>query len=444
MFDDYGYLAESAIDFQAKATLFTRVADALREAAKEKNPNDFVPWLEKIEEAVLQLTGIRLRCQISYEMSDNAYAIINPLSYQHPFHNAGLKAWAEETADKVKKYPTAYLSEIDLTRCRVSGVFSELEHTIVLAHNFLMSKLLTAEEAAAIFLHELGHPFMYYVMTAQSVITASVLQDVANEFSQSSDKQKRIIVLTKSKDIHKLTKEEMEFIAENSSAKTVTALVAAKMTKSLQNNLGLDFYHARVCEAMSDQFAVRHGAGRHLIGALDKMHRNVPVLYRDSAYLGFSGYLSIAAIYFGALALHSSLTGSTFTVASGGSTVVAAMVVMTIYDTLAKFTLGNELDRYDDPENRYLAMRREMVSNLKNQSISDQDRATILKDIETADKYIAALSRFKMPPAIISEFLHNALTGRGTEMARMRQLESLANNDLFVAAARIQSQANKG
>ena len=110
---------------------------------------------------------------------------------------------------------------------------------------------------------------------------------------------------------------------------------------------------------------------------------------------------------------------------------------------LILFMMGNPLwDVYDSPADRIVRIRRETLGELKNQKIDPKRRKTLLEDIEAMDRMLEGMKDRRTFYERVWILLSSTARS-GTRQQRIQQeLESLANNDLFLASAKLKELAS--
>lgn len=437
-----------AIDFQKDTSLFDKLSLCFGRLKGTNHPTERDEIINEASAYILRRTGLRIKIMIDPRMIENAYASIAPLTKDHPLWNDGyrnrLRAFSitDITEEKVMD------GKIDLKNSKVSGYFSTVETKIVMFSGFLSPKY-TPEEFTAVFLHELGHVFTFYEMTGKLAVTNLVLQETANTFSNNTDKTIRIRLLTEveQKFGHKF--EDKEKVAETNSVEAAIMIVNAAAMDWVRSEMGYKYYDGRTSEFMADQFATRHGAGRHLVTALDKASRGPYGNYGEymttskivtSNLLSFLGAMVTFGIKF---------SGGVVTMVSVGLTLnpltILSNLIFGVMFRLVLLMVANTGDAsrsrytYDKPEARYAAIRRELITALKDPSVDKNFATEQLRSIETIDEHIANLAKIHKVTQQLANFLYDYLNGSYKEQKFQRQYEELANNELFVRAAQLKN-----
>lgn len=440
--------AFEAIDFQKDTSLFDKLNVCFGRIKGTNHPNEREEILKEAEGYIFRRTGLRINIIIDPRNIENAYASIPPLTKDHPL-------WNDAYRSRLRDIPIVDISEekimdgtIDLKNSRVSGYFSKVEVKIVMFSGFLSSRYIV-EEFTAVFLHELGHVFTFFEMVGKLAVTNMVLQETANTFSKNNDKVIRIRLLT---DIEKRFGHKFESkdeLAETGNTEAAVMIVNAAAMDWVRSELGYKYYDGRAAEFMADQFATRHGAGRHLITGLDKAHRG--------PYGGKGEYMTTSKVVTSNLisflsamvTVGFSFAGGALKITSIGLslnpiTILGNLIFSICFRTVLLMVVnaGDESKRryhYDGPEARYKAIRRELVTALKDPSVDKQFAIEQLKSIEIIDEYVANLGKIGKVTDQLAGFMYDYLNGSYKELKFQRQYEELANNELFVRAAQLKN-----
>ena len=89
---------------------------------------------------------------------------------------------------------------------------------------------------------------------------------------------------------------------------------------------------------------------------------------------------------------------------------------------------------YDTELNRYLRIREDMVSMLKDKKIDTAIGARIRADIKQIDNILKDYNEYKSVVASVLDYIIPSRRRIGIQTEYYRELEKLGNNDLFVSA----------
>jgi hypothetical protein len=215
-----------------------------------------------------------------------------------------------------------------------------------------------------------------------------------NIFGEKIDDMERIAEVKKHKDFYR----------------TVFLTLAARESV---NQLGFNLYDMRACEQAADQFASRHGMGRDLATALDKLHR----WSGDRVY--WNTFIHSVIWVFELL------------------TFIPATIIYFGLPILIMSSLN--YNSYDPIPQRIEKFKHDIQSALKDRDIPKEERQRLLADLGIIDN---VLSEMKDNESFYS-FLWNKVIPFGRtqrkEIVFNEQLERMMNNSLFGAAAALKA-----
>lgn len=419
-----GIMAMEAIAFQGKE-FFTDLTAAVQ--AVMDMPSDWQPSKLRLEkfydskemlnicEVVKRHTNITL--EYLGAQSNSGPAIGSPiLAKNHVFHNNKLKnrlldVATLEPTDLVAAMKEGLLSgTVDMTNNKVTGVFSKLTSVLLIpAYWFYLNKehtnRLSADEIAAVILHEVGHTFTNMELLDRTYSTNQVLAGISRALT-STDAQVKEVVFSTASSIEKLTPEQTLALKACTNEKEATVILLSAAVLNSRSSLGNSVYDSVSCEQLADQYATRCGAGKALILALDK------------ANLG--GTRRARTIYSG-------LSILAFLVASFGLG----------FFTLLLFSSNNYgyIETYDNYATRIRRVKHELIEQLKNTNLLLEQKQVLIEEIAMIDKLeklgddnLSWLDTF-------SYFTNSSFRSRHNFQELQKDLEKLANNNLFVKAA---------
>ena len=422
-----------SFDHQPNADIFNIIVDGFKAIRDEnvaankskmgrriKNTTHMQTAIDKSKMAskLFRRTGARLDIVVASSIKDNAFVIPPDINKNavadYPHHaeyksNADLKKALKEAGNDVSKL----VGSIDVEKIKVDGVFSSFEVPIVIAHNLIYSNEYTLEEAAAIFSHELGHLLTSYYYIIHFTRLNHVLQAFSDAYSKANTKDIRVELLGIAKD-----KLDLDSIAPIDASKIendtlVVGMLANAHLAQIKSTSGSRIYDARTFEALSDQFAIRIGAGPHLVTALDKLFRK------------YGGYPSATRNFFAQLA------GMLFLIFTG--TIVLFVILL--------YLMADDV--YDPPIARLKRMKREVIDSLKNMDRDDPRRKDIEAALNKIDETIGNnRDRFSIIEILEAVFRPPQISRR-MDAEALNKLEALANNELFSSANSLYIRSGK-
>jgi hypothetical protein len=206
----------------------------------------------------------------------------------------------------------------------------------------------------------------------------------------------------------------------------------------MQKTAGTRWYDKRLAEAVSDQYAARWMLGAALVRALAKRERARGMFATsgfDSPWLGMlSNTLTLVTLPFSALA-------------KAGVSAFALESIAGIAKTFAInliFTTGIEMideRTYASPKMRIMAIRRELVTILKDRNLDAKTRGSILGDLEVIDNEIAQIHDMGDVVRKIGAFTYEMIRGIRQDEASNDLKEDLANNRLYELSASLKGNS---
>ena len=317
---------------------------------------------------------------------------------------------------------------VDLKKSRITGDFSKYEVVINVDLNHFDHHHFTAAECAAVILHEIGHWFTYCEMLDR-LVTGNILLEGLSRSLSGGDVSEREIAIKKVGDIVDMENSVIQDLQKSTSDKAVVSVFITEIYDRIMSKEGHSFYDSNTWEMLSDQFAMRHGAGRHIVTALDKIFVTGGMLQRRSNFVYYLGELMKTA----------------FAVAS----IVCVFIPVTqiasvIYLCIAYWMMSYDhqsdgAPAYDKPKDRFLRARRQLVEQSKNTSLSEEMIVSLIEDVNVIDKVLSNYNDRIGWLEAIDNFLFKSSRRRRDSVNLQRDLEKLALNDLFLSAASLRT-----
>lgn len=296
---------------------------------------------------------------------------------------------------------------VNLANSMVSGVFKEQLNRLHYPIPMLKDKKFSLEEHAAIILHEVGHLFTYFEFMSRSASTNQVLAGLSKAWAGADTAKEREVVLISVKKALKLNDIDAEALSKSTSIKAVEVVVISSVIQKSRSELGVSVYDYNSWEYLSDQFAARHGGGRHIVTGLDK-------LYRSSWQKSFRS--TPAFIAWEAFKL--------------------VMLVAVPLVSLLFFAMDADQVIYDEPGDRFKRIRNQIVENLKDRDLSKEDVEALQADLKAIDAITKNVNDRRQFMSVLIDFLSSSSKDRDYKLLQ-RQLEDLAANELFVHAQQL-------
>lgn len=364
-----------------------------------------------LERIVKYYTGVSVNFRSGGGIGINAYVMPPTLDRNHPLlRKDRRRAWGNDDAvAQLRKAKGSIEGSIDLDEGRVSGVYTEIVSDVFVASQIVQGDMFSVEEASAIFLHELGHLMSYYEYLGRSYLVNHVLGDLVRGYAEADSVKQRVELLAVTKDTLDLSELDVEEAAGITDVETVQTLIVSEVVNTPASGTNTRVYDYRTWEALADQYVSRVGAGRYLATGLDRLFR----MAGTRSYYSNLKYLMIEAVKI---------------------VIIAKWFVGTFLILSLVVGFREPKDLYDPPGDRLNRIRRDLVEAMKNPKLDKAYRKRLQED---ADVIADLLSNVKDRESIIGYLWKRLYPPNLKQMNRvkmMQDLESLANNELFVKA----------
>lgn len=305
--------------------------------------------------------------------------------------------------------------QVDLKNAKLSGTLvDDLKFTFVLSHQMLNGLGgFTVRENTAALLHEIGHIFNTFMYMGDYVWLNYYLTD-GIEVLLGRKKASTDIELYNERWLKEnVPAEELERFEnqhDEESAKRVIISVAKKLPRHhLTNN---EITAKRREEQTADMFVTRLGYSRDLASGLHRLNR----YYEDPSLMGTFWCGEVAKLFLTVFALPFAIIGLIAYDPAGGDA----------------WTMDG---RYDEPMQRLVKIRRDLVAQLKRPGpLKKQD---LVDDIDAIDVMIKEYSSHTSVFDGIINFFRPSVRKMRQNTTVEDDLESLMNNELFVHAHKL-------
>ncbi len=333
----------------------------------------------------------------------------------------------------IKKSGEAIKGTVDLQKSRVTGTFTKIIPTIHIARTHFEPQQLTAEEIAAMTLHEIGHFFTYLEFLGRTVAGNFVLMGLDKVLRHGADVKERHIAIEAAGSSMEFKGDVIECMKNASDDKTVITLFISAMTNDMRTENAHSFYDRNAREMLSDQFASRHGAGRYLVTALDKLYNQsgIQTSIDRVTYYSMEIYKVVATL--GGL-----LASAAITVTLGAPGIMLGIFLLGM--TYAEIRSSHARDgapEYDKPLDRALRLRRQLVEHTKKPNLPKEMAQSIADDVRAIDIAIRSYTDHETWFEAVDNFLFKSSRIRSESVKFQKELEKLAINDLFLSAAKL-------
>jgi len=395
-----------SIDFQSGA-LFSELVLAINEI-KKLNKKD-VPDSEQIQNVA---AVIRHHTDISIQLVISDYGPC--VEVPHINRNNVLvteymrgDVTSSDGMNMIAKASGVVRGGVSLGTSRITGVFKEITSRIHYPLNMLMGDKFSAEEHAAIILHEVGHLYLYFEFMSRTATTNQVLAGLSKALAKADTAKEREAVLINTKKALKLTDIDEQELAKSTSSKAVELVVISSVVQKSRSELGASIYDYNSWEYLADQFATRHGAGRYIVTSLDKLYRSS----WQKSFRSLPAFLAFEAI---------------------------KLALLFAVPALSVLLMGMDSDQviYDEPGDRFKRVRNQIVENLKDRNLSKDDVESLEADLKAIDAISKNVNDRRQFVSVLIDFLSSSGKQRDYKLLQ-RQLEDLAANELFVHAQQL-------
>lgn len=392
----------------------------------------------RLSKTTAKFTGLKIKYTINIRAD---LGIIVPIfDYQNILYSHILEAAAnpDTMLKELRKLGDEIRTEVDLKKSFVSGDLAKSESEMFLNQLAFSGRFrnieYSDEELASIILHEIGHHFTALEYLDRSVATNQVLAQLQRDLLSNKEPSKReSLIKTSGKELSIDRNTVSELIGKED--KIVTTIFMSQTLKQLRTQSGHSFYDMNTWEMLSDQFATRHGAGAHLANALAKMDRQNPDLTSLSSFGSIARQASYAVA--GLFLLVAGVYGITL-----GTALATFMGVIGVFLGYATFTYDHSFSEptYDNAVSRLKRIRNVMVQQAK--SFLSQPKSKfntfaaekLEDDIELLDKLMVGMEDRTSFVLKVYAFFNASEANRQANVVFQKELETLANNDLYVKA----------
>lgn len=411
------YFGFEAIAYQGNS----RLAERLTQILDDWRPSCIFTTDEAarrgLAAAIFDASGINVRFEVTDVPFSNAAVELPSIDKNHPLINNYQRGWlANRDLHKVLNFVGGKFSGyVDRKQARVTGDFCKLTCPAYLTTGLLKNSAISSRGIAAIILHELGHVFSFYERLLDLFNMNYAASAVSNRLLKLESDIERVELISEYEKATGTVIADKELMMRTDKEGIIFVKLVSETIKQRRNIEGNEVYSYRGFEQCSDQFAVRHGVGRDLQIAL-------AVIERENGSTSHEGWVVHILLEYLKLIGFMFLTGFTCG--------MFAVLVLLCSRPLNKI--------YDDPKERAVRIRNEMLGELK-LKITDQRRKEVVADIRSIDICIKEIEDKKTIMEAIWAYM--IPSGRESEAKRKfeQQLEALGNNNLFYASSMLET-----
>jgi hypothetical protein len=371
-----------------------------------------------IMETIRLQTGLAVDVNVRKEGGIGAYVLLPNVDRNHPFIRSEFRQFLNNDVgvSALNFKDVAPKGTVNTQTGKVTGWFTEVRTQMVLSYALMTADRITAQEVAAIILHELGHLFTYFLHLGSTVLSNLVVSAAARQIVGAKDYGEREYVLTEAErtlGIEIPNKEALAKITTDKEAKGVQTVMLTTLVEKARFETGFNIYEVRSCEQIADQFAVKHGAGVHLASALDK-------IYRQYGHRSYRNRMLHVMLEISKLVL--------FVVGLWIGMVIPLLLYVIHYNPLLK--------EYDDPKQRFEFIISTLTDDLKKRDLPEERRKQLVNDIEVV-KNIAQNADDKRT---INQIFWQYCRGEGSQAAKQEKLakaiQEFTSSALFTSASK--------
>lgn len=323
---------------------------------------------------------------------------------------------------------------IDIKNARISGTFSEIIIKFYFPLWFIKDKNISKEQVTAVILHEVGHAFTLFEYSNRMAITNQALALVSKAIMDKESDADRVIYLRKASEM--ITGNENSF--KDYEKITNTAIITNVFMKATADRacseLKTDTYDFVACEYLADQYAARHGYARPLVEVLNGMHadffnkelRHIPEIIFHLQSL-ITAFVSISIILNPISIIGTGVIGF----------VMYLISLLSVYSFMFCSKYTDRDYTYDDLFIRFKRNKEQVIQYIKNPNLDQDVKRKAIEDIETIEQIMKKTRQFENIFEKITLFFSKKSRDTKQLIELQYNLETLANNDLFVKAAKL-------
>lgn len=403
-------MSTEAIAHQVQSPFFKEMVKKLSSVSSKSSLKDW--YALDLDQTIEKYTGMKFK--VKFEPIVNAYVFCPDLTANHIF---SMDVYDHSTGDDAIKLAQKKLKEageVNLKTGRVSGIFSKLEISWCLGTE-LFEAGLTADEVAAVAMHEIGHAFTTLEFAAELYTTNVIAHAMVTQVMKTSDVAVKMELIQngyQSLGID-IDANEAKALADCNDEKVVYVDVVTKRRDKRISATGTITYDSRSCEAAADQFAARQGAGEHLAKGLYKIFK----MCGDEAFHSSFHYNFASAMTY------------LFTTWLSLAVPVLGIIIILLY--FSSDPLGGV---YDTSKDRIARIKRELIDASKNLELDKEYRKSLERQIQLMEQMDAEMLNHKSFQERLFSMFSKRIRQQRARMTTMQLIEEMANNRLFSSA----------
>lgn len=400
-----------AIDFQSGAffTDLTVAVEKLRTSRKYSSEDILESGLSSI---IKKWTGMTVDVYVKEGVG--GFCLVLPvLDYNNPLFPEPVKTFRQNDALKaIEVLGRDLKGTVDRKRSKISGDFEKFNMSLAMDLHLINYNKFSNEEIAAIMLHEIGHGFTFFEFLGYHYKTNMVLSAVTKAFNDTDNMKERKLILKAAEKSLGIDYDDMDRIASSRDVGVVQTITLTESVRKMRSEVGENLYNITMAEQLADEFAARHGAAAALGTATQKYSR----LAGDLAARGTMTYLTLEVLKVGAMAL-----------------LAAGLPGLATYIAIVRWPGQGA---HEDPKTRVSKLKNQLLTQLKDKNIPDEKRSQILGDIEVLKDVEGELARRRTFYQFLADTVVPSRRKMRAQSEIHAELEQLASNELFSAAAK--------
>jgi len=368
--------------------------------------------LQRLQKVIEDHSGISVN--IIQKEDDNGIRIGMPMMTKNHVLFDEMRQTVASTTDLVRTLGNDKFIKgfADPSTGRIGGAFSKIMVDLHLPNKDVFTSGLTAGMIAAVILHELGHIWCYYFYFGAVVRTSSVFEYLQRNLTDELDERERIFVITTAGRAAGMPDSDIKAATNIKSKDVVQMVLVSNTADTIRSQLGANIYDHTTWESLADEYAVRMGAGVELATALDMIYRRG----LSRSHRGWTLYLFFEVI-------------KLILIAIPGLNFMGVMLIL----------MDASSAHHDDPEARFKRFRDQFVQGLKQPDITPDERKRFLENIDRMNALLAEVEDKRQFLSVIVEAIVPSLRRRKSTLDKIRILEGLATNELFILSQQIKS-----
>lgn len=371
-----------------------------------------------IADVIFGTTGIKVKavCDNTLLGRVNAYMTLSSINGYHVFYDELRRRCIgfDDARDAFNRTKETLEGTVNLKTSKVSGVFSTIGHTLGIGSALVTTTKLTPGELAAVIAHEIGHAFTIIEMIHYQTTTNMVLNAGIEAVIKERNKEIKYALATEVNNVLGVSGNDYRELLEDENYDAYTiAVIGSQQSKHPFAAFGESSraYDESMAEQMADMFAARHGLGKEIVTGLSKLMggRQLSPIVKLGLNV-ITGILSLPAI-------------------------IITLPIIALTCCFGQFFGGT----YDRPKDRFIRVRNQVINSLKDPSLSRQVKRDILDNLETIDGIINKTANAYQIVEKIGFIIRGSQRDRFRNKKLQQQLESLLDNTLYSAAAKLET-----